>query len=213
MLGSKQFCRLMGRLGITETDHVILYGNSAMMTITRAWLVFHVNGHARVSILNGNLHYWQQLGLPLTNQSTKTARSVYPPGNRLDSCLNDMAGVQRALQEQSHTLVNALSSEQFAGTGGAHYGHPGRIPGSIHLPARSFVSETTGRFRSVDELRRIVSAAGLTPNEPTIHYCGGGIAATTSAFVMAVLGDHRWSVYDNSLLEWSTQPDTPMVSG
>nr|HPU53727.1 hypothetical protein [Burkholderiaceae bacterium] len=43
-----------------------------------------------------------------------------------------------------------------------------------------------------------------------ITYCGGGIAASISAFVLEMLGHPDWSLYDNSLLEWSANPALPM---
>lgn len=45
-----------------------------------------------------------------------------------------------------------------------------------------------------------------------IAYCGGGIAASTVAFALELLGHPDWALYDNSLLEWSTREDTEMVT-
>ena len=55
--------------------------------------------------------------------------------------------------------------------------------------------------------------AGALDAPRTIVYCGGGIAATTTAFAMALAGHDGWCVYDNSLLEWSADPARPMESG
>ena len=43
-----------------------------------------------------------------------------------------------------------------------------------------------------------------------ITYCGGGIAATSVALVLAMLGYDRVKVYDNSLTEWAADPSLPM---
>ena len=40
-----------------------------------------------------------------------------------------------------------------------------------------------------------------------------GIAATATAFALEMLGHPDWAVYDNSLLEWSTLPDTALHQG
>ena len=213
MSSTKQFENLMQRLGIRETDHVVLYGNSAMMTITRAWLVFLVNGHEKTSILNGNLATWREAGFPVSSDICSRAKSNYRVRCRLDEHIADLAQVRQALADQSRILINALNPEQFMGTGGAHYGRPGRIPESLNLPARSMVEAQSGRFKPISELQEMVRAAGIAEGSSTIHYCGGGIAATTSAFVLARLGYSDWSVYDHSLLQWSNESDTPMVSG
>ena len=45
-----------------------------------------------------------------------------------------------------------------------------------------------------------------------ITYCGGGIAATSDAFVLTLLGHHDVAVYDGSLNEWAADPANPMVT-
>ena len=44
----------------------------------------------------------------------------------------------------------------------------------------------------------------------TITYCGGGIAASTDAFVMTRLGFTDVAIYAASLEEWAANPDNPM---
>jgi thiosulfate/3-mercaptopyruvate sulfurtransferase len=46
-----------------------------------------------------------------------------------------------------------------------------------------------------------------------LTYCGGGIAATSVALVLAMLGYDRVKVYDNSLTEWAADPALPMQTG
>jgi thiosulfate/3-mercaptopyruvate sulfurtransferase len=225
---------LRARLGITEAHHVVLYGARHPMVVTRAWWVLRTLGHPRVSILDGGWEAWQRAGLPIEaaqSQSdaqptaeTKPASDTTLPGSsaatgastpravRDTARVADAEDVARALRDGSAQLVNALSPEQFRGTGGAHYGRPGRIPGSLNLPARDLIDPVTGAWRTDDEIGALASAAGLAPGDtPVIVYCGGGIAATATAFALHLVGRRRVSVYDNSLLEWSADPMRPMT--
>ena len=44
-----------------------------------------------------------------------------------------------------------------------------------------------------------------------VSYCGGGIAATSDAFVLtALLGYNNVAVYDGSLSEWLLDADRPL---
>ena len=51
---------------------------------------------------------------------------------------------------------------------------------------------------------------GALSRERGITYCGGGIAASSDAFVLTLLGVPNVAVYDGSLLEWSADPTLPM---
>ena len=106
--------------------------------------------------------------------------------------------------------MNALTEEQHRGTGGVTYGRPGRIAGSRNVPARSLVDPQTHAYLSEEELRAKVTGPGALQADQVITYCGGGIAASSVAFVLALLGHERVAVYDASLSEWAADPTLPM---
>ena len=47
----------------------------------------------------------------------------------------------------------------------------------------------------------------------SITYCGGGIAASASAFAMVRAGYTDVAIYPGSLEEWTKDPALPMVTG
>jgi thiosulfate/3-mercaptopyruvate sulfurtransferase len=127
--------------------------------------------------------------------------------------ISDADAVLAAARQPQACVINALSREQFLGTGGTHYGRPGHITGSISTPARGMLDPETNRFLSDDALRAQLALAGVTADKQVISYCGGGIAATIVAFVLQMLGHEHWSVYDDSLNEWATRNELPMQLG
>jgi thiosulfate/3-mercaptopyruvate sulfurtransferase len=194
---------------------VILYARNGLMSATRTWFVLHAMGHRKLSLLDGGYERWLAENRPVENgparqDSNRPARAPYQarPDTRKIAGLAEM---RNALGDGGTRLVNALSREQFAGTGGAHYGRPGRIPGSVSVPARELVSPETGCLLPPETLRERFAAEGVMDAQRTIIYCGGGIAATIDAFVLEMLGHQDWAVYDNSLLEWSTIEELPMA--
>uniref|UniRef100_UPI0026347934 rhodanese-like domain-containing protein n=1 Tax=uncultured Rhizobium sp. TaxID=155567 RepID=UPI0026347934 len=54
--------------------------------------------------------------------------------------------------------------------------------------------------------RALAQAALPDRGERVALYCGGGIAATLTAFALERLGYSRLSVYDGSLEEWTANP-------
>ena len=110
-------------------------------------------------------------------------------------------------------MVNALAPEFFLGAGPSRYGRPGRIPGSVSVPAASLLDPTDGTFVSLDEARRAHEAAGVTPDKHVVAYCGGGIFATVGLFLLHQLGYPDLTLYDASMGEWAREPDLPIESG
>jgi thiosulfate/3-mercaptopyruvate sulfurtransferase len=81
------------------------------------------------------------------------------------------------------------------------------------VPAASLIAADK-TLKPVADLRAAFESASATPDKRILVYCGGGIAATLDAFVLtAVLGHKKVTVYDNSMQEWSNDPDLPMETG
>jgi thiosulfate/3-mercaptopyruvate sulfurtransferase len=206
-----QLEQLLSRLGIGNAHHVVLYGAAHPMVVTRAWWVLTALGHDRVSVLDGGWERWKREGRPTTSAHAPRPAASFVARRRAEM-IADADTVARA-STQGACLVNALSGEQFAGTGGAHYGRPGRIPGSVSVPARDLVDAQTMTWLPLDALARRFAQAGIGEAEtPVITYCGGGIAASLTLFALRLLGHERVALYDNSLLEWSADPARPMES-
>ena len=64
---------------------------------------------------------------------------------------------------------------------------------------------------SLDVAGADVEAAGAKPGERMITYCGGGIAASSTAFAAVMAGYGDVALYDASLSEWAADESLPMV--
>ena len=118
-------------------------------------------------------------------------------------------------QQASLNLLAARASkkvtpEQHAGTGGVAYSRPGRIAGSTNVAARDLVDPATHAYLPPETLRQKFKAAGALDAGRVITYCGAGIAASSDAFVLTLLGGDDVAVYDASLSEWGNDPTLPM---
>lgn len=204
---------VMAREGVGEDSTVVLYGRAGEWAVHRAWWVLTASGLRDVRVLDGGLAAWETAGLPLETAPPAPPEPAPPmtltprPEMRADK-----PRVARALSESRARLVNALGRELFEGRGDQVFGRPGRIPGSLSLPSASLQDET-GRFLPLPELEARFRTLGVAEDTPVIPYCGGGIAASTLAFVLALLGHDEVALYDGSLLEWGADPDAPMETG
>jgi thiosulfate/3-mercaptopyruvate sulfurtransferase len=86
------------------------------------------------------------------------------------------------------------------------YARPGHIPTAKNVSVMSLLDES-GRYRQQEELAALFDD---DVDARIITYCGGGIAASSTAFVMTRLGYTDIAVYTGSLQEWAADPANPM---
>ncbi len=108
-------------------------------------------------------------------------------------------------------VLNSIEGKQVrVCTLGRETFRQGHIPKSVNLESMSLLRPESGEFLPKKDLERIVAAQGLSINDEIIVYCGGGISASLSAFVLTMLGFKNVRLYDGSLEEWRADPDLPL---
>ena len=206
------FAAAMSRLGIGEGTRVVLYSTANPWWATRVWWLLRVFGFDDAAVLNGGWQKWSREGRPVETGPGKPQ----PPGRfAIREPRPLMVGKEEVLQaigDGAVCTMNALLHEQHVGAGGNSYGRPGRIKGSVNLPAAHLIDPTTNAFLPAAELRRRFESVGAFGKE-VITYCGGGIAASADAFALVMLGHPEVKLYDASLSEWATDPTLPMETG
>ena len=209
---AEQMAAAMARLGVGEGTRVVLYDRAVNMWAARVWWMLRAVGFDHAAVLNGGWKKWTLEGRPIS-----TEPCAYPPARFVARARPELfvgkGAVLAGLGERATCVLNALSEEQHRGTGGVAYGRPGHIAGSGNVPARSLVDPATHAYLAPDVLRQRFAAAGALTAGRVITYCGGGIAASSDAFVLTLLGHDGVSVYDASLSEWATDPSLPMETG
>jgi thiosulfate/3-mercaptopyruvate sulfurtransferase len=206
-----QFAEAMGRHGVGDGVRVVLYDRFVNMWAARVWWMLRAFGFDDAAVLNGGWRKWTREGRPVATDDGVRPRRQFAARPR-PALIADKAGVLAALGEDRACVLNALTEEQHQG-GGVTYGRPGRIAGSANVPARELVDPETHAYLPVDVLRAKFAAAGALDARRVITYCGGGIAASSDAFVLTLLGREDVAVYDASLSEWAADPTLPMEQG
>ncbi len=206
------FASAASAIGIGEGVTVVVYSQASPMWATRMWWLLRYHGFDDVAVLDGGLTAWRSAGLPVESGEGSLPKPRPFTVKLRPELLATQADVHAALEDGQTCLVNALTPEAFRGDGVTSYSRPGRIPGSVSVPAGSLVDPQTWMYQPLESLRGELGRYVEAETAP-VFYCGGGISATVDIFAMSLLGRDDVRLYDGSLTEWSANPDLPLEIG
>lgn len=209
-----QFAEAMGRYGVGDGTSVVLYDSQSNMWAARIWWMLRTFGFDNARVLDGGWTTWTAEGRPVSTEASLPPAATFTAIPRPE-LIATKEEVLTAVAAGQTCIVNALNSAQYRGEV-APYGRPGRIAGSVNVPAmgsHGLADPKTQLYHPTDEIRRRFEEAGATAGQRIITYCGGGIAASSAAFAATMAGFSDVAVYDGSLSEWAADPSLPMEVG
>ncbi|CAJ0936711.1 unnamed protein product [Ranitomeya imitator] len=198
------FSKYVGNLGINNDTHVVIYDADqvGVYYAARAWWMFRVFGHSKVSVLNGGFRNWVKQGLPVTSEVEKpkpeSFRAVLNP-----SLVKSYEDIQRNRNTKEFQLVDSRPEGRYLGTE-PEPGEvilPGHIPGSLNLPFTSFLTEE-GFEKTPEEMKQLFKEKGIDLTKPLTITCRRGVTACQLVLASFILGKEDTAVYDGSWFEW-----------
>ena len=207
LLSPEQFCTAMGELGVGDDSRVVLYDANYTGWAARVWWMLRWVGFDSAAILDGGLAAWTSSGNELSLEPViRPAKKLTPkPRTELIAKHDE---VLASLNNETIILIDTLPEEFYRGEMSI-YPRPGHIPGAVNINGLSLLDKT-GCLLSQDKLAELHA---FDHNARIITYCGGGIVASTDAFVLTRLGFNNVAVYMASLEEWTADPNNPMETG
>ena len=205
---AEELGRAFAARGIGDDTRVILYARASIQWATRIWWMLRALGFDNAAVLDGGWNKWRLENRPQSSAPCgyQAAALSIRPRPELFVAKDRVLG---AIGDPSVCTINALAADLHSGEN-PRYGRPGRIPGSVNVPAAALLEPETLAFAEPKAAAQAFAAAGAAPDKASIVYCGGGIAATLDAFLMHQLGYHEIAVYDASMSEWASDPSLPI---
>ncbi|MGZ2412751.1 thiosulfate/3-mercaptopyruvate sulfurtransferase [Sphingomonas sp. F9_3S_D5_B_2] len=207
---AEEFGRAMEALGVGRSDRIVVYDNSPVRTAARGWFMLRHFGAERVAILDGGFQRWIAEQRPVESGEPKPRRATFDAQERH----GEVVAKAQLFAGSDAQLLDARGRARFEGSEadprpGVAAGH---IPGARNLPFGSLYRDD-GRFKPVDELRRLFADVGVDPRQPFIATCGSGVTANSLIFAAHLLGNAEARLYDGSWSEWGADPATPKAVG
>lgn len=218
---TSKYDSLLGKAGIGNNTHVVLYGEIKSKSLDDAsvgFWIFEYLGHTdKVHVLNGGLEAWTKAGKKLDTQpvikpaTTFKSKFVKSRIATTDEILKIARGQVKGVQ-----LVDSRTKKEYAGEDIRSI-RGGRIPNCTlnvsHNDTYDSVKDpATGKDKSLGTLsfEKVAKAyEKLDKNKRTIAYCQTGSRSTLTYMEMRMLGFKDPANYDDSWIIYGANEKFP----
>ena len=197
--------KIISELGIKNSDHVVIYDNSDVISSCRVWYTFLYFNHDSnlVSVLDGGLKKWLKEKKQVTKNIKVFKKSLYLANENKSLVLNKEQ-INANIENKSFELVDARGRERFLGIQPETRKElkSGNIKNSKNMPFTELVNINDHTFKKKDELISIFKRNNINPNKKIAFTCGSGITACVLGLTNSIISGRKPVVYDGSWAEY-----------
>ncbi len=196
--------KIMSDLGVKNSDHIVVYDNSDLISSCRVWYTFLYFGHDPdlVSVLDGGFKKWLKEKKETTRNIKKFKKSSYSATENTYLVLNKDQIIAN-IKNQSFELIDARSKNRFLGL----QAEPrkglssGSIQNSKNIPFTELIN-SDNTFKSKKELIDIFQKNKIDPSKKVAFTCGSGLTACILGLTNSIISGRKPVVYDGSWAEY-----------
>ncbi|TLX73242.1 sulfurtransferase [Labilibacter sediminis] len=197
LLSDTEVAKILGAHGINLKKEIIIYCNKGSSAGRMYW-IFKMMGAQDVKLLDGNLDAWKAARKPVTRTPKITKKTTVTASLNRSACLSQ-SDVKSKIKQNNVVLVDARKNSYYNGTDPKSKGH---IKGAVNINS-DLMRDDKGLIKSSDELQKLFSSKGVTPDKEVILYCQ---TSTRAGLLYAILttrmGYTNVKVYDGAYNDW-----------
>ncbi len=205
MLPSKKDWEIVvSELGISNSDHIIVYDNSDVFSSCRVWYNFLYFGHdpKLVSVLDGGFKKWISEKRPTSKEVIRIKKSKYVAKENTSLVINKDE-VNKNIYSKKFQLIDARGEQRFLGLQPEPRNElrSGNIKGSINLPFQNLL-EVDRTLKKKDELIEIFKLKKVKIEKDMAFTCGSGVTACILGLANSIISGKKPVIYDGSWAEY-----------
>ena len=197
--------KIISELGVKNSDHIVIYDNSDVISSCRVWYTFLYFNHDPnlVSVLNGGFKKWLKEKKDTTKDIKKFEKSSYSAHENTSLVLNKDQIINN-IKNKSFELIDARGRERFLGLQpeARKELRSGNIEGSRNMPFTELVNSNDRTFKKKEELISIFEKNKIDPSKKIAFTCGSGITACVLGLTNSIISGKKPVVYDGSWSEY-----------
>ncbi len=192
---------LAAKAGAADGAHIVLYGDTPMAT---GWMymAFASVGHeSDVSMLDGGIDLWRAEDRPVSKDAPPAATGTFTVRPAPDVIV-DAAYVKARLQSPEVRVLDVRTTMEW---------NNGHLPGAtLILWQDLYADQRSLTFKSIDEIRALLTKAGVAANQSVVTYCAVGKRASLMYWAARAAGVPA-RVYVGSWQDWQRDSSNPIV--
>ena len=205
MLPSKEdWETIVTSLGISNSDHIIVYDNSDVFSSCRVWYTFLYFGHDSkfISVLDGGFKKWINEKRPTSNNLVNIEKSKYIAKENASLVINKDQ-INKNIDSKKFQLIDARGEQRFLGLQPEPRKElkSGNIKGSINLPFQKLLREDR-TLKKKEDLIEIFKSKKVSIEKEMAFTCGSGVTACILGLANSIISGKKPIIYDGSWAEY-----------
>ena len=202
---SRSWEKIMSNMGISNTDQIVIYDNSDVISSCRCWynLIYFGHDPKLVYVLDGGLKKWKKENKITNNKEAIIKTSVYTCEENKELVKNKKQ-INENIETKVFNVIDARSKERFEGKvpDPRKNVRSGSMPNSICLPFMQVINEDYS-FKNAAKLKSLFENTLEKPTDKPVFSCGSGVTACVLALAYSLVNANYLPViYDGSWAEY-----------